>query len=508
MAERIINPNIKQTLALELPTKRLILAGGIRAGKTLAGCLKIREIAVRMPGSQIMVMKSTLKEIRDDTWKILYNQTDGLLANSRRYGRLNKSNYEHFLPNGSKIIYRQGSESGDEKKLLGLDLSCIYFSQAENISKEIFENALGRLTHWGDIHSPDSRGFAYMKKYNNDEYVGIAKKPAHFFIMDCNPDTGSWIYDDIIRRCPESVDPIKFATIPHVKYTYEDDKTKKSASWDIVNFKSYDNSQLPGVNEWIAEQKALTSDNYFRRMIEGEWVGSAGMIYNHFDNARHIAPNIHQSEFKYDKHIHEIVVAIDPGSSWYTGVIFMAFDKRTQKYIVWDEIKIKNTIISEIADIIKEKLKAEHVSLDDIKFVIDHAANQTESNGISKADQYKQAKIYVTNANKNMGLERINGLFKQNRIFIMGNCVHLLRDIKSYAYDKDGKPNKKSGVNAYDLADAFRYAINNYAFGLEVTPLTPEEVLRSSEGSLASKLITYQLNKQAYEQHKPTGWGI
>ncbi len=508
--DRVINPNAKQKLALELPTKRLILSGGIRAGKSLAGCIKIRDIAVHMPGSQIMVMKATLKEIRDDTWKILYNPIDGLLANTRRYGRLNRSNYEHFLPNGSKIIYRQGSESGDEKKLLGLDLSVVYFSQAENISKEVFENALGRLTHWGEISDPDSRGYAYMQKYNNNEYVGVAKRPAHFFIMDCNPDTGSWIFDEIISRCPGAEDPIKFAATPHVKYIYEDSKTKRPAGWDIVNFKSYDNKLLPGQEEWIAEQKAMISDVHFRRQIEGEWVGAEGMIFAHFENTIHIAPNSFCPEFEYNKLIHEIVVAIDPGSAWYTGVVFAAFDKKTNKYIIFDEIKIKNTIISEIVNGehgIKEKLASYRIPIDSVKFIIDAAANAVESNGISKADQYKQSKIYVINANKALGLERINGLFKQKKIFIMGNCVHLLRDIKSYAFDKDGKPKKGTGEKAFDVMDAFRYCINQFAYGLDIIPPTPSEILAASTGTPAEKLLAYQLNEH-YFKKTHTGFGI
>ncbi len=507
MADRILHPNPKQKLALELPTKRLILAGGIRAGKSLTACIKIRDIAVNMPGSQIMVMKSTLKEIRDDVFKILYNSSDGLLANTRMFGRLNKSNYEHYLPNGSKIIFRQGSEAGDEKKLRGLDLSAIFFFQAENIAKPVFEDALGRLTHWGDYKDPKSRGYAYVQKYGSGEYPGKARRPAHFFIMDCNPDTGSWIYDEIIARCPESVDPVKFAATPHIRYQFIDDKTKSPAYWDIINFKSHDNSQLPDVVEWIAEQKAMTSDVYYRRMIEGEWVGSEGMVFNHFENTIHIAPNSSCPEFEYNKLIHEIVVAIDAGNSWYTGVVFTAFDKKTNKYIIFDEIKIKNTIISDIAELIKDKLISYRIPIDAVKFVIDAAANATESNGISRSDQYKQAKIYVTNANKTMGLERINGLFKQKKIYIMGNCIHLLRDIKSYAFDKDGKPKKGTGEKAFDVMDAFRYCINNFAYGSEIVLPTPAEILASSEGTPASKLLTYQLNEH-YFKPKSTGFGI
>lgn len=436
----------------EIDGNNKFLLGNFHVVHNTTSCLlKIREIAVRMPGSQILIMKKTLKEIRDDIWKTLYNPTDGFLASERIYGRLNKSNYEHHFLNGSKILFRQAGDAGDEKKLLGLDLSCIYFEQAENISKSMFEHALGRLTHWGDPANKNSRAYRYIKKYGTGEYASsIAKRPAHFFIMSCNPDTSSWIYDDIIRTCPKYNNKI-----PHIK--------NEALGWDIINFQTYDNAQLPNVKSFIEEQRMISSDVFFRRMIEGEWVGSEGLIYSHFNLEKHII-----SDFKYnDKNRFEIIVAIDPGSSWYTGVIFGAYDKQLGNYIVFDEVRIKDTIIDVISQSIKEILISYNIDINDVRFLIDAAANAKESSGISKADQYKQNKIYVTNANKQLGLERINGLFRQNRIYISGNCVYLLNDIKSYHFDKDGKPNKKSGPQAFDLADAFRYFINQFAYGLD-----------------------------------------
>jgi PBSX family phage terminase large subunit len=445
--EFVLNP--KQDLAMSTPTRRLLLTGGVRAGKTQAACFKVREIALRMPGSQILVVRKTLKELRDDTFKVFYNPLDGLLANTKIYGELNKSNYEHNLPNGSKIYYRQAD---DEKKWLGMDLSCIYFEQAENIDKKYFDYALTRLTFWGDSKNPQSRGYRYIQKYNNSEYGNvIAKRPNHFFIMSCNPDTGSWIYDDIIATCP-SYTPFT----PHIKHP--------ELGWDIINFQTEDNVQLPDVKKYIEEIKLTSSDTHYRRMILGEWIGSEGMIFSHFINSLHIV-----SDFKYDENRHEIVVGIDPGSVWFSGVIFGAYDKKTQKFIIFDEIKIRSAIIPEIAILIKEKLLGHKINITNVQFLIDHAANSSESAGVSKADQYKQCKIYVVNANKVLdgALERINGYFKQNRIQIVGSCVNLLNDIKSYRYDENGKPNKKAGAMGFDLVDAFRYFINHYAYPIE-----------------------------------------
>lgn len=461
----ILTLNPKQHLALTIPTKRLLLTGGIRAGKTTLALIKIKEIATRMPGSQILVMRKTLKEIRDDIFKSLYNPNDGLLATSHLYGRLNKSNYEHSFPNGSKILYRQAD---DERKLLGLDLSCIYFEQAENISKKIFEYALGRLTHWGDIRNPQSRGYRYIQKYNNNEYVGLAKRPAHFFIMSCNPDTGSWIYDDIIRTCKDYDH-----TVPHIKH--------QDLNWDIINFQTTDNSQLPDVYNYIEEQRQSTSDSYFRRMIMGEWTSNEGLIYSHFINDKHII-----SDWSYDsEERYEIIVGIDPGNSWYTGVVFVALDKKTNNYILFDEIKIRSTIISDICDLIKAKLLTYKIKEDKVRFVIDSAANIQESNGISKSDQYKQNKIYVINAIKTLegSLERINGLFKQNRIFICGNNISVLRDLKSYRFAENGKPDKGVGEKAFDMMDCMRYALNQFAQGSnslkEAKPIERDPVKRT-----------------------------
>lgn len=481
--------NPKQELALTIPTKRLLLTGGIRAGKTTVGLIKVREIALRMPGSQILIMRRTLKEIRDDLWKSLYNPNDGLLANSQLYGKLNKSNYEHVFHNGSKIIYRQAD---DEKKLLGLDLSCIYFEQGENIPKKIFEYALGRLTHWGDNKNPNSRGYRYIQKYGSGEYAdSIAKKPAHFFILSCNPDTGSWIYDDLIRTC-EGYDYTK----AHIKH--------KDLGWDIINFQTTDNAQLPDVNKYIEEQRLVTSDAYFRRMILGEWIGSEGLVWNHFDNNKHII-----SDWEYtDSERYEIVVGIDPGSAWYTGIVFLAYDKKQQTFIIFDEIKVRNSLIEEVAELIKDKLNTYKIPKDKVTFLIDHAANAKDTGGISKADQYRQNNIIVLNANKVLegGLERINGLFKQGKIKICGNAIHLLNDIKSYYYDEDGKPNKRTGPQAFDCCDAFRYCINHYAFPpsfKEKKRVVLEPTVRTNTA------LTYIFNSATNDEPKDDGnWGL
>lgn len=484
LIELKLNP--KQELALETPTRRLLLSGGVRSGKSLAAAIKIREIALRIPGSQILIMRKTLKEIRDDIFKTFYNPLDGLFANERLYGKLNKSNYEHVLPNGSKLIYRQAD---DPKKLLGMDLSAIYFEQAENISKDIFDYALTRLTFWGDIKNPQSRGWRYIQKYSSGEYADtIAKKPGHFFIMSCNPDTGSWIYDDIISTCPDYT-----PFTPHIKHP--------ELGWDIINFQTQDNSQLPQVKEYISEIKTTSSDTHFRKYILGEWVGSEGQIFSHFRNALHII-----SDYKYDENKHEIVVGIDPGSSHYSGIIFTAFDKKSNKYIVFDEIKIKDKIIPEISDLIKEKLNTYKIDINKTQFIIDSAANSADSGGVSKADQYRQHKIYVQNANKELhgALERINGLFKQNKVFIVGSCIHLLNDIKSYKWDKSGNPDKGSGERAFDLADAFRYTLNKFVYGdkyVEIKPPEKDPVKR------AQNYLTHVFNNLE-EEKKEDFWGV
>lgn len=432
-------------------------------------------------------MRKTLKEIRDDVFKTLYNPLDGLLANTKVYGKLNKSNYEHVLPNGSKIMFRQAD---DEKKLLGLDLSCIYFEQAENIDKKIFDYALTRLTFWGDYKNPESRGYRYVQKYASGEYAdSIAKKPHHFFILSCNPDTNSWIYDDIISTCP-SYTPFT----PHIKHP--------ELGWDIINFQTEDNVQLPDVKNYIDEIKLTSSDTHFRRLILGEWIGSEGMIFSHFINSAHIV-----SDFTYNEDRHEIVVGIDPGSSWYTGVIFGAYDKKTQKYIVFDEIKTRDVIIPEVAIQIKEKLAGYKINLTKVMFLIDSAANAKESAGISKADQYRQNGIYVTNANKVLdgALERINGLFKQNKISIVGSAIHLLNDIKSYRYDENGKPNKGKGAQAFDMVDAFRYFINHYAY--EVKYVEQREPVKDS--AVRTKVhLTNLFNEVGQVKQDSDIWGL
>jgi len=519
MSNILLPPNPKQELVMNTKCNRIILSGAQRAGKTLAAMMKIKQIALKMPTSRILVCRRTLKEIKENIYDILFNPENGILIDSS-YGVFTESKGEYKFRNGSIIIFKQLDKV---EKLLGPEYNVIYFGQAEFIPKMFYDYAIGRLTYWGNLKNPASKGWRYIQKYGRQGSKLFASRPAHFFILDCNPNTASWIYEYFIKKCPNY-----HHLTPHLEYVIEDEdgnpeieegmhkdnETRKRIKWDIFNFQTRDNiAGVPNIESYILETKVTANETYYRRYIEGEWIGAEGIIYDCF-----IAKSANEqghiiSDFKYSKDRYDLITAIDTGSSWYTGIIFGAFDKKTQNYIIYNEIKVKQTLIPEICDLIKNYLKADKIDIDDVQFIIDAAANAPESNGASKSDQYKQQKIYVRNANKTLegALDRINSLFKQNRIYITGNCISLLKDLQTYSRNNKGKPNKGFGENAFDLADSFRYFLNEYAGGgpeIKAIPLM-EQIDKSKSLSDYDKHISKSI-WIGTDYNKPNtegGWG-
>ncbi len=489
----IIQPNPKQKLALTLKTERLLLSGGVRGGKTSSGLWKVIKYCQLIPGSKACIMRSTYKEIKSDIWEALFNPFTGPLA-SKSIGKLNKSEMTYKFKNGSIIEFLNADRTD---ALLGREYSIIYLEQAEYIPKKFFEALLERNTWWGDPSKPNTKGYIYEKTWANNN-KGMSQKVKNIIILSCNPNKHSWIYDTFIRTCKD-YSHLK----PHVKHNILTD-------WDIVNFQSYDNLHfVPDLPKWLAEQKQFNSETEYQRKVEGAWVGAEGLIWHFFDMER----NTFSYEFKYDKDIHDIFVSIDPGKAWFTGIIFGAYDRKQKQYIVFDEMRLKDIPIEDICTKIHATLQDYGIG-SDVNYIIDAAANELESNGVSRSEQYIKGKIYVRNANKTLdgALERINGLLREKDIIISRHCISLISDIQAYSKGVDGKPDKGVGNKAYDMCDAMRYFCNEYGSGgPEIKQKTAIEKINESNLPPYQKYLNYQMFVKGTSEDptiRPNGFGF
>ena len=496
-ANILLKPNPKQLLALTIKTDRLLLSGGVRGGKTSSALWKVVKMCELIPGSKACMMRATYKEIKADIWSALFNPFTGPLASSTM-GKLNKTEMTYKFRNGSIIEFLNAEKTSN---LLGREYSIIYIEQAEYIPKAFFEALLERNTWWGDPNMPGTKGNQYEKIWANNN-KGKAQRVQNLIILSCNPNKHSWIYETFISTCKD-YNHLK----PHIIHsTFKD--------WHIVNFQSYDNKHfVPDIDKWITEQKQFCSETEYQRKVEGAWVGAEGLIWNFFDMDKNTFPNSSNPEFKYDKNRHDIFVSIDPGKAWFTGVIFGAFDRVSKRYIIFEEIRTKDILIEDISKSIHNILASYEIG-SDVNYIIDAAANELESNGISRSEQYIKNKIYVRNANKTLdgALERINGLFRNKDIIIGKHCTQLIQDIQAYSKGKDGKPDKGTGNKAYDMCDAMRYFINEYGSGApEIEKKTAIQIINDSDLPPFQKYLNYQMFIKGTAEDpniKPQGFGF
>lgn len=492
-ANILLKPNPKQKLALTLKTDRLLLSGGVRGGKTSSALWKVVKMCELIPGSKACIMRATYKEIKADIWSALFSPFTGPLA-SPAIGKLNKTDMVYKFRNGSVIEFLNADKTSS---LLGREYSIIYIEQAEYIPKMFFEALLERNTHWGNPNQFGTKGYQYEKMWAGNN-KGKSEKVKNLIILSCNPNKHSWIYETFISTCKDYDHKI-----PHLKHTTFKD-------WDIVNFQSYDNLHfVPDLPKWLEEQKQFNSETEYQRKVEGAWVGAEGLIWNFFD----LNENTFKHEFKYEKEKHDIFVSIDPGKAWFTGVIFGAYDKVLKKYYIFEEIRTKDTLIEDISKTIHNILAGYNIG-SDVNYIIDAAANELESNGVSRSEQYIKNKIYVRNANKTLegALERINGLFRNRDIKIAAHCTQLIQDIQAYSKGIDGKPDKGTGNKAYDMCDAMRYFINEYGNGgPEVEKKTVIQIINESNLEPYQKYLNYQMFVKGTADDpdvRPTGFGF
>lgn len=417
---KTLNWNPKQLEIIKSTANNIAAFGGYRAGKSYAILFKIVQICRFMPGSKALIGRKHYKGLRADTFEVLFNPEGGLLVG---LGTYNKSDQVFTFYNGSIIFFRHFD---DENSLKGPTTNIIFLEQAEEIKKSAFDVLKTRNSLWGNEDEEHSEYQKYVKKYKNK--TGVIQRPAHYMFVTANPYP-CWLKDYFIDSTPEN--------------------------WEIFDMPTTVNEQNLPVG-YVDEQKIQMSDQEFNQYIMGSWQFAQGRIYNEFNPDVHIIEPISAETLV--KQGAKIICSIDPGYQHYTGVVWVAL-MPNQDLILYDEIYEREKTTDQIAEIINIKT-AQHKARPDI-FLIDYAANRTSStSGKSEADIFKEHRIPVTNADKEVfgGIMRMKSLFKQGKIKVSAICSNFIKELGLYSWDPK-RPDHPIKAND-DLMDPFRYIVN------------------------------------------------
>lgn len=200
----------------------------------------------------------------------------------------------------------------------------------------------------------------------------------------------------------------------------------------------------------------------------GVYISHTGLIYGEtFTRDRNVLPDIvRSSRFDILKKDWSHFQMMDHGYNNPTVFLFGCFDS-DGKIILYDEIYINKTIVSDIAQMVHNKRRTLGISTE--YTIGDPSISSTQAiTGTSVQSEYGEHGIYIGLGNNDVqsGLARGQELFRHQQLLITERCVETLKEIRKYRWDRhltklgDRKNKKEEPVKKDDHAmDAMRYGL-------------------------------------------------
>lgn len=452
MAEALLEKlNDKQVEFIFSPQKYSAYYGGIRNGKSWAGCAKGLWLSDQFPGNVGVVGRLTYQELIDTT------QKDFLaFVKLRNGGHLNPGPYVKrflegppatlWLQNGSEIRFRYAD---NPDSILGATLGWFYIDQAEFIPEKVYSALEGRLSLWGPERIQKCR----------EDYERLYKKqlpytPREFGFITGNPAPG-WVY----RRY----------------------KLNPSGQYHMVEATSAANAaNLPP--DYLESLKSTNSAEWVARYLDGSWDTFSGQIYKDYQEAIHCIEPMeipgHWPRF----------LGWDHGQQNPTAVAFVAVDEDGNTVLYKEHYKVNSDITAHAADVkalcIGDPVRRSEDGKGVVVFMDPSTKGRSDHDGRDFQQLYAELGIYSINANNrvNAGIQKCQQLLRPDpshrypawhpkrgqlgapRFFVVKEaCPAFCHEISLYKWadTEDGKEeNYKEKPHKYldHQMDAWRYA--------------------------------------------------
>lgn len=397
-------------------TNKYICYGGARGGgKSHVSRIKMCLLALNYNGIQILLLRRTLKELREN--HVL--QLQKLLKDVAIY---RESTKEFLFPNGSRIVLGYCDNEKDVLQYQGQAYEVIVLEEATHFTEFQFQT----LTE-------SNRMSGNMK----EEFV-----PRMYFT--CNPGGvgHSWVKRIFIDRdYKETENPDDYKFIPSLvfenKYIMEHDPN------------------------YIRTLENLPEDRK-QAMLYGNWDVFDGQFFQEFRRDIHvIKPFVIPQEWaRY--------IAIDYGLDMF-AVLFIAIDKNNNAY-VYNEIHRSDLIVSEASNLLKSYMNKKYRYI----FAPPDLWNRNRDTGKSTAEIFYNNGIALDKCSNN----RVSGWanvkewikpyktrniatgeeYTTSRLKIFNNCINLIKNLPQLQHDEKN-PNdcavEPHGIT--HITDALRY---------------------------------------------------
>lgn len=427
-------------------TNKYICYGGARGGgKSHVSRIKMCLLAFNYPGIQILLLRRTLKELRDN--HILPLQK--MLKNIAIY----KDNTKEFIfPNGSRIVLGYCDTEKDVLQYQGQAYEVIVMEEATHFTEFQFQTLTESNRMSGNLEK---------------EFV-----PRMYFT--CNPGGvgHSWVKRLFIDKDYKTTEtPSDYKFIPSLvfenKYIMEKDPN------------------------YVKVLENLPEDRK-QAMLYGNWDVFDGQFFREFNRNIHVIDPF-EIPLEWNRYI-----AMDYGLDMF-AVLFVAVDAKGKAY-VYNEIHKSDLIVSDARQTLKSimrnhKYKAIYAPPD--------LWNRNRDTGKSTAELFFEGGIDLTKASndrkagwlnvkewlkiKKVKNEQTGEVYEDSDIKIFSNCINLVRCLPQLQHDeKDPNDVATEPHEITHITDALRYFCVNH--------IAPAKVIKKDEF-----VMNFEFEKPSYE---------
>ena len=410
-------------------TNKYICYGGARGGgKSHISRIKMCLLALNYSGIQILLLRRTLKELRENHVMQLQKLLKGIVT-------FKESTKEFIFPNGSRIVLGYCDAEKDVLQYQGQAYEVITLEEATMFTEFQFQ----ALTE-------SNRMSGNMK----DEFV-----PRMYFT--CNPGGvgHAWVkrlFIDKDYKGTENPDDYLFipSSVYENKYLMENDPN------------------------YVKTLENLPEDRK-QAMLYGNWDIYDGQFFPEFQRRIHVIEPFEIPEY-WDRYI-----AMDYGLDMF-AVLFIAIDSKGHAY-VYNEIHKSNLIVSEARQVLKSIMRNYKYKY---KYAPPDLWNRNRDTGKSTAELFYEGGIDLTKVSndrisgwlnvkewlkvRKVRNEQTGELIEDSDLKIFSNCVNLIKYLPQLQHDEKN-PNDCATEphEPTHITDALRYfCVNHIAPSKEI----------------------------------------
>lgn len=391
-----IMPYPKQILFFSATARHIAYGGARGGGKSWAARTKAVLLALNHSGIQIIILRRTLMELRENHVLPLLSQLDGI-------AKYNAEAKEFVFTNKSRIKLGYCSAESDVLQYQGQAYDVIFLEEATQFT-EFQKDTLTETNRSSGMMecrftprmyytaNPGGVGHTWFKRLFIDKSYRNAEKPEHYTFI---PST---VYENefLMTNNPEYVENLE---------------------------------NLPEMRK--------------RAMLYGDWDAFEGQYFSEFDR------NIHVMDPFVVPNTWSRYVSIDYGLDMFAA-IFVAVSPQN-KAIIYREIYQQGLIVSEAADLLKKSIGKEKIEL---IYAPPDLWNRRNDTGRNAADIFQQSGVFLYRSKNERVLgwyavkewlkiidskdEQTGEVIKVSNLQIFKNCLNLIRCLPQLQFaDRD-----------------------------------------------------------------------